>query len=1173
MMTRREIFVLIVASICFVAVAATDSSSPSSTGASTSPKTDAGLPSTSHSTSPTPEVTPREKTDETPSTTAEPITSDTLPGTNTSSTTEDPITTSTLPGTTTSSTTPNIATPNTTPKSTTPSTTAEPITTDTLPDTTTISTTPNITTSSTTPEPTTTSPEATTSSTTPNIATPNTTPKSTTPSTAAEPITTDTLPDTTTISTTPNITTSSTTPEPSTTDTSPDTTTSSTTPKPTTTSPETTTPSTTPNITTSNTTPDITTPSTTPDITTSNTTPEPTTTDTSPETTTPSTTPNISTSTTETTDTSPIDSSTAYTSSVYSTTSTPTPTSVRSTSTLSSVQPTVTSNPPVTCSVDPNATTIEAYITLPRTLVVDWGKSAPLSVEVCLIWEGHTDCRDTEEAPVEFEWAMAGTPLLVTVQGGSFYDCVILFVPWQFRIGAAAKNLTLDWINDEPSELNICVVRDNGYFPFDNSWTNCHETLGSATYIYSLDPDTAYWVKVGESTVFHTSTAPLDKYRSIAFRCHEDGVCGGLECRPATDGVLFYLDGASPVPESYPYVCVDKNNANPGPIVDLTAAPKRLAITSVVFESGGLGGDVEECVHATALAVVKYWCDGKEQCSVDFSFLHSYLAGAEGCVDTRLGEYALHIEYEAANPNLTCNLGELYSPHSTCYEVIVSSLQSAREGCMEAGGDLAFYEHDQDFVTFLNDTFGLSEEGLIVQGIIGDDARPREPQLYAEQTDGLRILFDAAHVVVNPASTSDLPVLCAFPPVVDGIVTERLETATMGGEPCLVNPCENGGSCFNASLGLAAVTGSGENFMCLCLENYSGNLCENANSGIKDELMQPVDGVYSFSAPFDEALSFEFAYFGQLSAGKLNGCYALAALSLFRLKCNGQSVCQVSYKDLHHHLHSSCHPAVSPELHVRYTSYDGLDTWSCGGESVPLDSTCLGTSTEQFGNDQDAKLYCNGMGGDLASAIDPDISLCINNASSLWVDNFTEFHAHPNFRLTANNPIPLSCTEQQYSSHSVLCVFPLLYSNSTNTTTEATTTSTSTTYSTTTTTETTSTSTSTTDSTTTTTEATTSTSTTEVTNITTTATSTTTEVPTPSTTTNTSTTSTTTSTVSPPQPCPRKRPFPSAYPQYYWNETQPDFVAQNACPKPKENVKVFWLCGSFGKWVGLPDLR
>ncbi|XP_047486856.1 uncharacterized protein LOC125037709, partial [Penaeus chinensis] len=781
-----------------------------------------------------------------------------------------------------------------------------------------------------------------------------------------------------------------------------------------------------------------------------------------------------------------------------------------------SVSPTITSFPP-TCSVDPDHTTIEAQITLPRTLVVAWGNAAPPSVTVCL----QEDCRTTAASPVQFDEVTAGRSLLVTVTGTDFFDCVQLFVPWQFRIGVAAHNLTLDWVNFSPRLLNVCVATDIGHFPSYSSWIDCKETTSSIASFSGLEPDTPFWVRVGEATVFHATTSPVAKYRSLAFRCHETGVCVSGECRPASDGLLLALDLASPVPVSYPYTCVDKDNAQSSPAT-LISASRVLAITSVVFESGGLEQDIEECIHTTAMAIVKYWCDGMENCTVEHSFLHSHLAVAEGCVDTRLDQYSLHIKYKDAVSDPTCRVGtSLFAPHKTCYDVETSTdLPARRRSCMEAGGDIAFYDSDPAFLQFLNETFDLSEKGLLVQGIIGYDVRPREPQLYAKDVDTYNINSEIHYVMSHHSFAYDVPILCAYPPLVG--VPDRLETATISDDPCWSSPCLNGGTCFNTTLALNAAAASGDEFMCLCRDGYSGNLCENANTGIKDEPQDPLDGVYSFSAPSDKALSFEFVFFGRVWA-ESQSCYAPAALALFRLKCDGQSQCEVSYTDLHHHLHSSCHPAVTPTLRVRYATYESPENWSCGAESL-VESTCLGTSPDRFRSAQDAKLYCAGMGGDLASTGDPTPSLCLNNASSLWVDNTTDFRAHPHYALTPVNPTSISCDGQALQSHTALCVFPFVFFNSSSTTTEETTTIS------------------------------------------------TTEETTPKITSTASTTSTTTTTTpAPPGPCPETRPFPSAYPDYVWKQEEPGTRASNNCPKPK-NVTVHWLCKANGKWDGLPDL-
>lgn len=215
------------------------------------------------------------------------------------------------------------------------------------------------------------------------------------------------------------------------------------------------------------------------------------------------------------------------------------------------------------------------------------------------------------------------------------------------------------------------------------------------------------------------------------------------------------------------------------------------------------------------------------ECIVDHSLLHSYLARAEGCVDTRLSEYSLHVEKEEdPSSNLTCREGaSLFAPHRTCYDMETSSdFLARRKSCMEAGGEIAFHESDPKFLEFLNETFSLSEEGFLVQGLIGSDARPREPQLHAEEIDILHIVFDTHYVLSDHSSASELAILCAYPPLVG--VPDRLETATIVNNPCLSDPCLNGGTCLNTTQDLNAESTTDDDFMCNCREGYSGDLCE-----------------------------------------------------------------------------------------------------------------------------------------------------------------------------------------------------------------------------------------------------------------------------------------------------------------------------------------------------------
>lgn len=215
------------------------------------------------------------------------------------------------------------------------------------------------------------------------------------------------------------------------------------------------------------------------------------------------------------------------------------------------------------------------------------------------------------------------------------------------------------------------------------------------------------------------------------------------------------------------------------------------------------------------------------ECKVDHSLLHSYLARAEGCVDTRLSEYSLHVENEEdPSSNLTCREGaSLFAPHRTCYDMETSSdFLARRKSCMEAGGEIAFHESDPKFLEFLNETFSLSEEGFLVQGLIGSYARPRQPQLHAEEIDILHIVFDTHYVLSDHSSASELAILCAYPPLVG--VPDRLETATIVNNPCLSDPCLNGGTCLNTTQDLNAESTTDDDFMCNCREGYSGDLCE-----------------------------------------------------------------------------------------------------------------------------------------------------------------------------------------------------------------------------------------------------------------------------------------------------------------------------------------------------------
>ncbi|XP_071516912.1 uncharacterized protein [Panulirus ornatus] len=222
--------------------------------------------------------------------------------------------------------------------------------------------------------------------------------------------------------------------------------------------------------------------------------------------------------------------------------------------------------------------------------------------------------------------------------------------------------------------------------------------------------------------------------------------------------------------------------------------------------------------------------------------------------------------------------------------------------------------------------------------------------------------------------------------------------------------------------------------MCRCGPGYSGPLCELDDGSYGEELASLDDGFYTFSTGnLSQVWSVEFAYFGRNKSadGDFPGCYSPSALTLLRYKCDGRNTCQVSWEDLHNHLPSSCHPAISPRLSVRLAKSQVDDDWKCAGNGKFLASqrTCLQVLSTVWKSPHDAKLDCNLAGGDLAFyQHDLQLDFCPVNITSVWAALQHDGRSRASFDVAVKFPAVALCDGEISTdgARSAFCEFPMI---------------------------------------------------------------------------------------------------------------------------------------------------
>ncbi|XP_069195983.1 latrophilin-like protein LAT-2 isoform X3 [Procambarus clarkii] len=700
---------------------------------------------------------------------------------------------------------------------------------------------------------------------------------------------------------------------------------------------------------------------------------------------------------------------------------------------------------------------------------------------------------------------------------------------------------------------------------------------------HDLRPDSGYKVTVTQnntSASFLVRTNRTERSASLAWRCNLEEACGDEgACFPATDGLVAPAQGGGniqqqdDVPDDYPYTCRCLDDSCTPVLEDRVVessttltTDEYMVITHADFSTNtsrlspsATQSSYPGCVLPNALAILKYWCDGKHQCTIEYERLHSYLEESQVCRhNTDLEDFTLTVRLTQNTTSPVCQ-DELFFFNNTCFETHdPTDFESGRNICLQSGGDLASFINDSSFYNHWTEewwTLGV-EEGST-----------RTPRLFARTPDQAYVSGGNYIRCGEECSSKRLQVVCALPPVFRPL--PRLTTSLLPpNDSCANNTCQNGATCFPASEALGLADPSFSTAMCRCPPGYTGLKCE-LQADNEEKLVVVNGGNYRFSTDDSLVWKVEFALFGRNASVNqtFSGCYAASALSLLRQKCDGRPSCEVSHEDLHNHLSSTCHPAVTPYLSLRLAKHSIYSEWRCSEDAASPDMTggCLVVPDGNYSDPQEAKLACNAQGGDMAlmSLYNSTVAVCPPDVGSVWVDAWDDANALAAFNMYVKVPDALNCTDRDDidGQRSVLCEYPMVLEH--NPPTEAPSTPIPTPSATTTNASTPSTVPS---STTTSTTVTTST-----TSSTTIAASTTSSTTIAASTTSSTTIAASTTTPGPRRPCPECVPLPEVYPEYKWNQTEPGETRTQNCPDTSD-ANASWTCGSDGHWIDEPDL-
>ncbi|XP_071516914.1 uncharacterized protein [Panulirus ornatus] len=362
---------------------------------------------------------------------------------------------------------------------------------------------------------------------------------------------------------------------------------------------------------------------------------------------------------------------------------------------------------------------------LPRTVIATWNDLGS-QYHYCWMWMTLSEklCKTTSEAQVRADRVPAGQEIqfwLNLSNNTMAWVVTLCYIPWQLRVGSSTSSfIMVEWASGE-GVGEVCWDADGSRHTKalpQEADSRCEAVDFTDNYhvIKGLQPNTSYNVTLIQRhpLSFTVTTKDQDSYESLAWRCHENPCGTNRNCFPATSGLIQPRHVNDPVPDSYLYTCRSRKQAplscqgichpshedvRVGSSTDLVVPEGHIVITHADFST--VSAQVANCLLPTALAVLKYWCDGKPVCHIEYGRLHSYLDGAHGCSrHTALQDFTLTLRFSTNLTNPGCSDGmQLYN--NTCYGYGMldeTDFNTGRQSCLLLGGDIAYYINDKEFL-------------------------------------------------------------------------------------------------------------------------------------------------------------------------------------------------------------------------------------------------------------------------------------------------------------------------------------------------------------------------------------------------------------------------------------------------------------------------------------------
>ncbi|KAG7156911.1 Adhesion G protein-coupled receptor L3-like 4, partial [Homarus americanus] len=648
----------------------------------------------------------------------------------------------------------------------------------------------------------------------------------------------------------------------------------------------------------------------------------------------------------------------------------------------------------------------------------------------CWSWNSHKVYEETPATQTN-STVPSGVVIVFSVQRllGISKSEVEAYIPWQLHFEATSTSVLVEWAQEE-NVSRVCYYSPDGVqcdtgMGFDRPYSIINNTLMKQVQNCTVFQET-YQVNL-----LMNYQPTEDNYVSLAWRCNDEKACGDKgHCFPATESLVHpNSDHVHPnsdhVPAFYPYTCRcldDSCLPNPEDITvptssELSVDEGYLVIAHADFSTYKTSSytslsSTPTCTLPTALAILKYWCDGKRKCHIEYERLLSYLQDHVCHRNTDVDDFILTVRQNAVKGFFKCREGmQLYN--NTCFGYGTPDdidFDTGRYSCLLMGGDLAYYIINTQFLDMWEEEWWT----------LGVESEARPQKLFTWTVDQAYVSGDRYFHCGNNCTNSTRRALCALPPLDISIKNHNTSLPLPDNTPCRSGPCMNGATCLPASEGLGLASQTFNSFMCRCPPEYSGLYCERHYEGVCEELISPSDDEYRFSTGNASLVwVVEFAYFGHNSSmhDHFLGCYSPSAVTLLRLRCDGQTNCIVLKEDLHHHLPSSCHPVVTPHLSVRLAVRSVDDELTCpqNGTLVNLPfrhtRTCLLISDTFYNDFQKAKLDCNTQGGDLAKYYihyDEYPSICTHDGDSFWTEHQQEVGS-PDFTVYVRYPSLYTC--------------------------------------------------------------------------------------------------------------------------------------------------------------------